>query len=254
MTHYVAFLKKEILESIRTYKLFIMLAVFAIFGLLSPLAALMTPYLIKNLLPGGQLIPIQDPTAIDSWTQFFKNITQMGVMVMVLIFSGIVITEISKGTLINILTKGLSRTVVILAKFTLMGVVWTLSLLLAFFICWLYTAYYFSADDIHHLLFSIFCLWLYGIFLLALLLLASTLTNTIYSCLMIVGLVFVTCMLLNIIPDVQQYNPVTLSLRNMDLLVNHLEPNFFYPTIAVTIGSIIALLTFSILVFRKKQI
>jgi ABC-2 type transport system permease protein len=43
MTHYIAFLKKEIVESIRTYKLFIMLVVFLMFGIMNPLVAKLNP-------------------------------------------------------------------------------------------------------------------------------------------------------------------------------------------------------------------
>src|SRR5690554_2518719 len=126
MRHYIAFLKKEMLESIRTYKLFIMVIVFSLFGVMNPLAAKLTPYLIETLIPEGNMINIPEPTALDSWAQFFKNINQMGLIVTLLIFSGILVNELSKGTLINMLTKGLSRKAVILSKYSSMVIIWTL--------------------------------------------------------------------------------------------------------------------------------
>lgn len=43
MRGYLAFVKKELLEQVRTYKLLILLLVFFIFGMLSPLMAKLMP-------------------------------------------------------------------------------------------------------------------------------------------------------------------------------------------------------------------
>lgn len=254
MTHYIAFLKKEILESIRTYKLFILLIVFVLFGVMNPLATKLTPYIIKTLIPDGNSIPIPEPTAFDSWAQFFKNITQMGLIVTILVFNGILVTELSKGTLINILTKGLSRKAVILSKFSSMILIWTLSVTASFIVTWAYTVYLFPVCGISNLFFSVFCLWLFGSFLLSLLMFSSTLANTNYGSLIIVGVTVGISMMLNIIPSFQKYNPISLSTRNMELLTNTLHPASLYDAIGVTVIIIVALISFSILVFRKKQI
>ncbi|WP_425539005.1 ABC transporter permease [Microaceticoccus formicicus] len=254
MTHYIAFLKKEILESIRTYKLLIMLIVFVLIGVMNPFTAKLTPHIIKTLIPEGNSISIPEATALDSWAQFFKNIAQMGLIVTILVFSGILVTELSKGTLINMLTKGLSRKAVILSKFTFMTLIWTLSVTISFIITWAYTVYLFPGDRTNNLLFSVFCLWLFGLFLLSLLMFSSTVTNTNYGSLIIVGVTVVIGMLLNIIPSFQKYNPISLSTRNMELLTNTLNPTFLYSSIGVTVIIIIVLMTLSILIFRKKEI
>lgn len=254
MRHYIAFLKKEIMESIRTYKLFIMLIVFVLFGVMNPLVAKLTPHIIKTLIPDGNLLSIPEATALDAWGQFFKNITQMGLIVTMLVFSGILVTELSKGTLINILTKGLSRRAVILSKFTSMILIWTLSVVASFIITWVYTVYLFPASATNNLLFSVFCLWLFGSFLLSLLMFSSTIANTNYASLIIVGVTVVIGTLLNIIPGFQKYNPISLSTRNMELLTNTLNPISLYSVILVTFIMIIVLITLSIVSFGKKQI
>ena len=53
MKNYMAFLRKELLEYSRTYKLFIMLIVFSILGITSPLMAKMLPDMLNNLLTQG---------------------------------------------------------------------------------------------------------------------------------------------------------------------------------------------------------
>jgi ABC-2 type transport system permease protein len=254
MTHYIAFLKKEIVESIRTYKLFIMLVVFLMFGIMNPLVAKLTPYIIETLIPDGVSIVIPEPSALDSWTQFFKNITQMGLIVMVVVFNGILVTEVSKGTLINMLTKGLSRKAVILSKYTCMALIWTTSILASFLVTWGYTVYLFPTDKVNNLFFSVFCLWLFGLALLSLLMFASTLINSNYGSLLLVGVTVVAGMLLNLIPNFHKYNPLSLSTKNMELLTNTVSPSSLYNVIGITAIITVTLIVLSILIFRKKQI
>ena len=73
MNGYLAFMKKEWMEQIRTYKLFILLVVFFIFGMLSPLTAKLMPELLSQFPIEVMTIILPEPSAIDSYTQFFKN-------------------------------------------------------------------------------------------------------------------------------------------------------------------------------------
>jgi len=63
------------------------------------------PEIVGSLVTDGVVITLPEPTAYDAWAQFFKNATQMGLFVMVILFSGVLSSELSKGTLINLLTK-----------------------------------------------------------------------------------------------------------------------------------------------------
>ena len=177
MKNYLAFFRKELLEYTRTYKLFIMLIVFCILGITNPLMAKLLPELINSMLTQGMTITLAEPTALDAWNQFFKNTTQMGLIVLVVIFSGILSSELTKGTIINMLTKGLSRTTVILSKYSAMILVWTVSLLSSFLLTWVYSSYLFPNDSTSNLLPSVLLLWLFGLFLLGFITLAGTLTK-----------------------------------------------------------------------------
>jgi len=254
MNNYIAFLKKELLENIRTYKMPIMLLVFFVFGIMNPLTAKITPDLLTALMPEGMSVTLTEPTAFDSWTQFFKNVSQMGLIVMVIVFSGILGTELSKGTLINMLTKGLSRSAVILSKYTCMAMIWTMSIIISFFVTWGYTVYLFPSGEIVNLLFSVFCLWVFGMFLLALLLFAATLTKNNYGCLLITGAGVVACMLCNIIPAAHKYNPLSLATDNMSLITNTVEASSLYCTIWIAGILSLIFIASSILIFRKKQL
>lgn len=254
MRNYFIFLKKEIIESIRTYKLFIMLIVFFVFGMMSPLTAKLLPEIFSSFTTEGITISITNPTAIDSWTQFFKNISQVGLIVMVILFHGILATELSKGTLINMLTKGLSRSTVILSKFTSMAIVWTLSYTLAFIVCWGYTVYLFPGDQTSNLLFSVFCLWLFGMFLLSVLLFASTLIKNNYGSLLITGGVAAVLTACNMASTIQKYNPSSLAAKNVDLLTRAVKPSNLFYAVLTSVICILIMVGSSITIFRKKQL
>lgn len=254
MSHYFAFLQKELLEYARTYKLFIMLIVFFILGITNPLAAKLLPELLSSFMPEGISITIAEPIAIDSWMQFFKNATQMGLIVMVIVFSGVLATELSKGTLINMLTKGLSRTTVILSKYTGMVLIWTISIAVCFLLTWGYTVYLFPSSEIVNLLFSVFCLWWFGVFLLAVLMLSATLTTSNYGCLLLTGAAIVVCMLVNIAPTTHKYNPLSLATDNLGFLTNSIEVSSLYYNILIAGLFTLLLVALSVVKFRKKNI
>lgn len=254
MTGYLAFLKKEFFEYTKTFKLFIMLMVFAVFGITNPLTAKLLPEILGSLIPDSVVITLPEPTAYDAWTQFFKNATQIGLLVMVILFSSVLSSELSKGTLINLLTKGLSRTAVILSKYTCMILLWTTSIALCFGLTYGYTVYLFPGAEASNLLFSVFCLWLFGCFLLAALLFSAVLTKSSYGCLLITGGAVAACMLVNIIPAAHRYNPISLATDNMALITNSVEPSSLH--ISILVSSVLSLLfvSLSALIFRKKQL
>lgn len=254
MSHYAVFLKKELIEYARTYKLLIMLLVFAILGITNPLIAKLTPELVASFLPEGMSMTIPEPSALDSWAQFFKNTQQMGMIVLVLVFSGVLASEVSKGTLVNLLTKGLSRQAVIVAKYLAMLLVWTVSVAASALLTLVYTVFLFPGDQVHHLLVAILCMWLFGAFLLALLLSSSTLVQGNYGGLLLTGLAIVVLMMLNIIPGAMKYNPIALAARNMELVAGAMGPTSIYPAAAVTTMATVGLMGLAVLVFRRKQL
>ena len=253
MKSYIAFTKKEFYECWCTYKLFIMLAVFLLFGMMNPITAKITPQLLESLMPAEMNFTMAEPTALDSWAQFFKNVPQMGLIVLVIIFSGIMANEFSRGTLVNMLTKGLSRSVVILSKFTMAATVWTLSLLLCFAVTYAYTAYFWSGT-IRNIGFSVSCLWLFGTLLLAMIMLGGVLFKNSYGNLLFTGGFVVALILLNIAPKLQKYNPITLTSSNMALLTGDMAVRDFTWSIVICGIATIAFIASAIVLFNKKQI
>jgi ABC-2 type transport system permease protein len=254
MRAYLSFTKKEFIGNLRTYKLMIMFLVFLLFGMLGPITAKLTPKLLETLITEGITITLPEPSAFDSWAQFFKNVSQMGLFVVVILFSGMMANEYSHSTLINVLTKGLKRSTVILSKFTAATIIWTGSYLVCFLMSYFYTEYFWPDDKIINLFSSVFYLWVFGILLLAIISLGGVLFKNSYGCLLFTGGFIVILYLLNIVPAIQKYNPVALISSNMALLKGQAIPVDLFPSLVVSTVAILILITSAIGLFNKKQL
>jgi len=245
MMAYWAFLKKELLESMRTYKTFVLMMIFIIFGILNPVMAKVMPELLEALLPEGMTITIEEPKALDSWMQFFKNGAQTGMIILTVVFSGLMAGELSKGTLINMLTKGLKRRTVILAKFTGALLQWTVAYGASFLITYGYTSYFFPPEQLPHLALAIMAMWVFGLILLALVIFGGLLFKNIYGALLTTGSAVLVMTLLSLFPKVKPYNPMTLVSDNVALLMGEAMARDMFSAMGVTILLTLGLLVLS---------
>ena len=254
MKNYTTFMKKEFFEGIKNYKLLVLAAVFMLLGIMNPLFAKFTPEILALAIPEGMSIELPIPSAFDSWMQFFGNMTQIGMLIIVIVFGGIVNSEISRGTLINLLTKGLSRTAVILAKYTYIATMWTLCTVICFLLTWGYTAYFFPGEGVPNLFISVLMLWLFGVFLMALVLFASTITRKSFAGLLFTGGIMVVGGILNIFNSIRNYNPMSLAADNIAVIQGLKEVSALYPAGIICIMLTALLIAVSVMLFRKKQI
>lgn len=248
------FVRKELLESWRTWRLFILIIVFLILGIMNPLLAKFMPEIIKASFGSSLAVEIPVPTSIDSWTQFYKNMPQIGLIVIALMFSGIVNLEITQGTLVNLLTKGLNRSAVILGKFISLVLQWTLVFGITFSVTALYTLYYFPDDKSPHPLLAAFLLWIFGLFLSSLILFSSTLTRKSSEGLLLVGGGILVLLLLHFFEKTKTWNPLSLINENLAVLQKGKEFYIYGPAIMVSIFLSILFVGLSIIVMNKKKI
>ncbi|MDR0487896.1 MAG: hypothetical protein LBG99_00565 [Propionibacteriaceae bacterium] len=255
MRSYIAFTKKEFLESFRTYRLVIMVAALAFFGLLSPFTARILPDILSGMdIGGGVVIELPEPSANDSWAQFFSNISQMGMLVVIIVFCGITANELSKGTLINIVTKGIRRHTVLLAKFTVATLMWTLGYALSLGICLGYTIYFWGTHDLPHAWLTFGAPWLFGVLLIIVMILGGICTSSITGSLVGVGVIVIGLNLINIAPAAQKYNPISLAGGTFGILDSSATVDDFFPAALICVGVIVVTLVASIVVFDRKQL
>jgi ABC-2 type transport system permease protein len=125
-------LRKELVLQWRTRRFLVVMAVFVLFGLTSPLMAKYTPEIIKNVAGAEQFASlIPTPTVADAIAQYVKNITQFGFMLAVLLGMNAVAGEKESGTAAMILSKPMPRWAFVLSKFSAQALVYASAFLVA---------------------------------------------------------------------------------------------------------------------------
>lgn len=118
MTGLGAFLRKELTEIRRTWRLWVIPGMLLFFGVTSPIIAALTPALVQSMAASqpGVVIQLPSPTALDASGQFLKNLDQFVLIAVVIVGAGVVSGERASGTAILALTKPLSRGAFVVAK------------------------------------------------------------------------------------------------------------------------------------------
>lgn len=120
MRGFGAFLGKELREIARTWRIWVLPGIVLFFALSGPPLAKVTPQILESFAGSqpGVIMQLPTPTYIDSYLSWVKNLSQMMVFAVIIIFGGLVTSETKSGTAVLVLTKPLSRPAFVLAKFT----------------------------------------------------------------------------------------------------------------------------------------
>ncbi len=243
----IALLKKELLESIRTYKLVVIMPIFMFFGITNPIFAKIMPELFKTM--EGVSIEFATPTLIDAWTQFYQNIISL-ILIFIILFGNTISNEVLKGTFINLLSKGVSRTNIILSKFIFVTFMWT--------ICYSVNAiltYIISINlldgEISNSFIMIVITWLIGVLLIAIMILGSVLFKNLYGSIISVFLFHITCNFLKFVPIMKEINPYLIISNSVNVLKNEQQPIELLLPVGVSVLLIFILIRMSIGVFKK---
>ena len=118
MTGLGAFVRKELTEIVRTWRIWVIPGMLVFFGITSPIIAALTPALVQSMTASqpGVVIRVPPPTALDAYAQFLKNLDQFVLIAIVISGAGAVSGERSSGTAILALTKPISRGAFVVAK------------------------------------------------------------------------------------------------------------------------------------------
>ena len=251
-----SFVKKEWIEHFRSGRLLILGMIFLLFGIMNPAIAKMTPWLMEtmadSLAESGLIVSEVKVTALDSWMQFYKN-APMALIVFVLMESSIFTKEYQSGTLVLALTKGLERFKVVVAKSVVLLTIWTVGYWLCFGITYLYNAYFWDNSIAESLMFSVVCWWIFGLWVIVLMILFSVLLNSSGAVLCGTGSVVFGLYLIGLFPKLKEYVPTFLMDGN-SLIYGVEEAEKYYVTIGISGVMCILCLIFSVFIFNKKRI
>ena len=252
----IAFLKKEIMEQTRSGRLMLLTILFVLFGIMNPAIAKLTPWLLEmmsdSLAESGMIITGVTVSAMDSWVQFFKNVP-MALIAFVLLESSIFTKEYQSGTLVLSLTKGLHRDQVVVAKATVLVMLWTVCYWMYFGITYGYNAYFWDNGVAKNLLFSVVCWWLFGLWTVALTVVFSTVSQSNTGVLGGTGGVVAASYLLGMIPKLKEYVPTRLTDGNA-LIYGTADAESYAVALAIALVLSAVCFAVSIPVFRKKQL
>lgn len=251
-----AFLRKELMEQVRSGRLLILGILFILFGIMNPAVAKLTPRLMEMLADsmtqiGMTVFPVT-VTALDAWAQFFKNIP-MALIAFVLLESGVFTREYQTGTLVLSLTKGLDRPKVVIAKAAVLLALWTACYWLCAGITWGYSAYYWDNSAAQHLAFSTVCWWAFGVWVLALTVLFSTVSRANTGVLAGVGGAVLLCVLLGMLPTAGKYLPTRL-MDGTALIYGTAETGAYTAPLLVAAATAAACFAAGIPIFNRKQL
>lgn len=119
MRGFSRFLGKELQEIARTWRLFVLPGIMLFFAVSGPVLAKLSPELIASLTTSqpGVVIRLPEPTYMDAYVQWVKNLSQLVVFALLIVTGGIVAGERAAGTAVLVLTKPVSRAGFVAAKF-----------------------------------------------------------------------------------------------------------------------------------------
>lgn len=254
MHTFIALFKKETMEFNRTYKFLIVISVFMIFAIMSPLTAKFMPEILAQVLPKEVADSFPAPSALDSWAQFFKNFSQIGLFVITLLFAGTIIHERNEGTLIILLTKGLRRSTVVFVKTIFSMLVWTVMYWAAFGVTYFYTWYYWKDENVHHLGLAVGNLWLFGLLLIAVVLFGNILFKSIYGNLLWIALFVGAWLIVSIFPKAEDINLLRLATDGNHILKGVNDAGDFAWIYGISVGLIVVLQVLTIRIFNKKSL
>lgn len=254
MRIFLSLLKKEAIEGARTKKMISTFILFLFIGLISPLTAKLTPMILQSIATGNIDINAAPPSEIDSWTQFFKNISQIGMFGLAIILSTQMANEFQKGTLINLLSKGLPRYQVVLSKIFYNFILWFNAYFCSFILTYFYTKYFFGISfPIRNILMANLLPFIFGLFLISLEILSGVISGNVIGTLILTTVGIVIQLILSIRDEIVKYMPIALIGKPVNLIKGIGYDDYYVPIIT---GSILLILciVISIAVINKKQI
>ena len=256
MNGFSPFLKKEFFELYRKGRLLLFGILFLFFGIEAPALAKLTPALFKLMSDEfeqqGVIVKDVTSTAAASWDQFFGNLPVI-LIVFVIVFASSVTSEFSSGSIIPLLTKGLSRTAFMLSKLTIALITWSAGLWLCFGITYAYTAYYWKDDSVQSLIPTLLLWWLFSVMVICLMYFFASFAQTHIQVMIGTGCVVFVMSVIGVADPVKKYLPSTLT-DSMNFCTGAQSISTIIPAIVITTLVTVCSVVFSLVLIGKRKV
>jgi ABC-2 type transport system permease protein len=148
MSGFSAFVRKEASEIVRTWRIWVLPGILLFFALTGPVMAKYTAEIVAAAVPANMkdaFAAMPAPTYLDSYAQWIKNLSQIALFGIIIMYGGIVSSESKSGTAVLVLTKPVSRAAFVVAKALVHSVFLALTVLAGTLVTWAGTAVMFGA-------------------------------------------------------------------------------------------------------------
>jgi ABC-2 type transport system permease protein len=248
------FAQKEALEIFRTWRIWVLPSIVIFFALTGPPLARFTPELI-NALVGDQLgqIRIPPPTYLDAYGQWIKNLSQIAVFALIIIYGGLVSSEVKGNTAAFVLTKPVSRTAFVIVKAVIHSAFLVLILTMGTLITWGITAAVFGEAP-GSALWNSALLWLVlGVLFVALMTVLSVLISSAAGAAGAGLGVYVLLSIGAIWKPLNSYSPAGITGQATSIAAGTEVPSSFWPVTTSLVLSV-ALVWLAAILFRRKEL
>jgi ABC-2 type transport system permease protein len=247
-------IKKELREGLRTWRIVVLLAILAVSGLASPILAYYLPEMMKLIpdVPEALMNAIPPATVADAVAQFVKNVSQFGILMIVILTAGLMAAEKERGTAAMLFVRPVRRANVVLAKWLVWAGTGVVGLLVATLFALAYTAVLFELLPVGPFLALGGLLLLSFLPYLSLALLASSLMRTQGAAYGVAFGGFFLLLLVGSLPRIGEFAPAQLPNWGAALTLG--QPLTAWPALAITVGITAAALIIACLRVEREEL
>ncbi|WP_271628532.1 ABC transporter permease [Caldicellulosiruptor sp. DIB 104C] len=117
MTTFKAYFKKEFIEGIRQYKYIALATGIILFSILDPIMLKLLPTFVSNKIPANLIHKLFEFKTKDALANYIKDLFQIGTLFVIFTAAGSINEEIYSQKIVFPLTKGASKSQIVMAKF-----------------------------------------------------------------------------------------------------------------------------------------
>lgn len=257
MTGFTILLRKELAEAWQTRRLPVVVGLFVVVGMISPLTARYLREIMQAAIGDQLTVPIPTPTAVTAVEQLQKNLAQLGALAAIALAMSSVSGELDRGTAALVLAQPVTRGAFLGAKLSAIAIVLAIATLLAGIAAFIYTTVLFEPQPIGGWLAMTILSWLALTAWAALTFLASAATGSTTAA---AGLGFVALVglsLASIVPALGHLLPTGLTTPAIQLASGGAAPVDGEPLLTALVGTVVvigACLLGAWLTFRHREL
>jgi ABC-2 type transport system permease protein len=249
-----AFLRKELRETLHTWRLWVLPGLLVFLGVMAPVITALTPKIIELAAKSspGTTMTIAQPTAREAYLQFVGNLGQLALLAIIITVSGAISGEVRSGTAALVLTKPISRAAFVIGKAATAFALILASTAVGTVVCIGLTAAIFGLGPAGHFVLAV-AIWLaYALLFVGIMVaLSARLRSQMAAAAYGVG-VFTALAALNALPTVQDYQPGGINGAMTDLL-RHGSATWGWPLLTSLELAAIALAT-AVVRFNRREL